>query len=156
MKWRMNMILKGRKLMYLAIPLVVGAAITLQGVFSNKIGEQSGIIQMVILMHLFGLIAGIIVYLIGGNTSITFIKEINFLPIIAGSLGVIIVSGFAKSISLNGMLTTIMISVMIQMIFSKIIDHFGLFGVTKNPVNIMQIVSIVFMISAVVLFQKSK
>lgn len=150
------MFLKGRKMMYLIIPVVVGMAISVQGIFSNKIGEQIGLIQMVIMIHIFGLILALLVFFIGGNKSFEFVKQVNLMTIIAGGVGVLIVSGFARSISLNGVLMTVMISVMVQMVISKVVDHFGLFGVTKVPVNLMQIIAIVVMFAGVVLYQKNQ
>jgi transporter family-2 protein len=142
--------------MLLLIPVIVGASITLQGAFSNKISQNVGFIEMVILIHFFGFIVSLGIYLVSGNPSFDFIRKINIYAVAAGVLGVIIVFGFAKSIGFNGVLQTILISVLVQMILSKIIDHFGFFGVTKVPINTMQVVSMLLMISAVVLFQKSQ
>lgn len=154
MKWNTFTAQKGRKIMYLLIPVIVGASITLQGALSNKISQNIGFIETVVLVHLFGLIASLVVYFTLGNSVTGIIKNVNLIAVFAGSLGLVIVFGFTKSISLNGVLTTVLISVLVQMILSKVIDHFGLFGVEQNPITGLQILSIVMMITAVFIYQR--
>ena len=145
-----------KKMIYLILPAVAGLAIALQTAFSGKLNQQFGAIETVIIIHLFGLLLAIAVYLLRGHASFSFMSNINILAVIAGSLGVIIVFSISKSFNVNGALTTIMISVIIQLIVSKIIDHYGLFGIEKNPVNMVQIYALIIIISGVVLLQYNK
>lgn len=138
---------------FLILPAIAGVAITLQTAFSGKLSREVGALETVVLVHLFGLIISIVIYLIRGNINIGFIRNINLLPIIAGAMGVLIIFFISKSFEVNGALMTIMISVVVQLIVSKIIDYYGLFGVEQVPVNMFQILSLMIIISGVVLFQ---
>jgi len=142
-----------RNMGFLILPVIAGIAITIQTAFSGKLSKEVGSLETVILVHFFGLLVAIIAYLFRGNISIGFIKNINLLPVVAGSMGVIIIFFISKSFLLNGALMTIMISVVIQLFVSKLIDHFGIFGVEKVPINWMQFISLVIVVIGVVLFQ---
>lgn len=145
---------KRGKYMYLALPIIAGVAIALQGVFSNRVSEHNGVFQAVFLIHAFGLITALFILIIG-REGYGFLKHINLYAVFGGALGVVIIFGISKSITLNGVLTTVMVSVMVQMILSKVIDHFGWFGIERNPVNWGHILSIGLMIVAVIIYQRS-
>ena len=141
---------------YLLLPIIAGVAIVIQTALSGKSGARDGLIETVILIHFFGLVIALILYFIRGNANFSFASQINLIPVIAGAMGVIIVFTISKSFVVNGALTTIMLSVVIQLVVSTIIDNFGLFGVEKNPVNIAQIGALLLIVSGVVLLQYSK
>jgi transporter family-2 protein len=141
---------------FLILPVIAGLAIALQTAFSGKISTKVGSLETVVLIHFFGLVLALIVYLVRGNANFGFIKDINLLAIMAGSMGVLIIFFLTKSFVVNGASTTITISVVVQLIVSKAIDHFGLLGVERSPVNMYQVLALLIIISGVVLFQYSK
>lgn len=138
---------------YLILPVIAGIAIALQTAFSGKLSTKLGSLETVIAVHAFGLLVSLIIYLIRGNVNFKFVSDINLLAVMAGSMGVIIIFFISKSFIVNGALFTIMISVVVQLIVSKIIDHFGLFGVDQVPINMMQLLSLIIIVSGVVMFQ---
>lgn len=149
----LTMQLRIKRMGYLILPIIAGIAITLQTAFSGKLSKEVGALETVILVHLFGLIVAVIIYLLRGNINLEFIMKINLLPVIAGSMGVLIIFFISKSFIVNGALMTIMISVVVQLIVSKIIDHYGLFGVEQVPLNLYQLLSLILIVSGVVMFQ---
>jgi len=140
-------------MIYLLLPAIAGAAIILQTAFSGKLSKEIGTLETVILVHLFGLIIALIIYLIRGNTSISIFTDVKLSAIIAGAMGVLIVFFISKSFVVNGALLTILISIVVQLIGSKIIDYFGLFGAEKVPIDMIQIGSLILIISGVILYQ---
>ena len=148
--------MRTKKMAYLMLPIIAGIAITFQTAFSGKLNKQVGSLETVILVHLFGLIVAIIVYLLRGQATFKFMSNINLLPVIAGSMGVLIIFSISRSFVVNGAFTTIMISVIIQLIISKLIDHFGWLGAERNPINLAQFISLCIVISGVVLYQYNK
>ncbi len=145
-----------KNMTFLILPVIAGLAIALQTAFSGKISTKVGSLETVVLIHFFGLVLALIVYLVRGNANFGFIKDINLLAIMAGSMGVLIIFFLTKSFVVNGASTTITISVVVQLIVSKAIDHFGLLGVERSPVNMYQVLALLIIISGVVLFQYSK
>ena len=145
-----------RKMVYLIFPIIAGVAIALQTALSGKVSTQVGALETVILVHFFGLMLAILVFFLRGNVNFTFLSNVNLLSVIAGSLGVVIIFTISRSFVVNGALTTVLISVIIQLIVSKFIDHFGLLGAVKNPVNLMQVFALLIIVSGIVMFQYSK
>ncbi len=145
--------LRFKKMAYLILPAIAGIAIVLQTAFSGKISKEIGFLDTVILVHFFGLIIALSIYLLRGNATISLFGEVNLFAVMAGAMGVIIVFFISKSFVVNGALLTIMISIVVQLIGSKIIDHFGLFGVEKVPINLTQMFSLVLIIIGVILYQ---
>lgn len=142
-------------MVFLALPIIAGVAISMQGILSSKMGDKTGFVETIVLIHLFGLIASLVVYFTVSDRSIDFLLKPSIISIIAGSIGVIIIFCIAKSISANGAVLTIMISILAQMVTSKIIEHYGLFGVPKVEVNMYQLLSVVIIFVGVVIFQKN-
>ncbi len=155
MKEKSNVSKRGKSMLFLLIPIAAGLAIALQNVFYEKVGEDVGVIGTVVVVHFFGLLAALFVYLLSKGTFSNLSSNFSLYMVISGVLGVIVVSGITKSVGLNGLLLTVMLSVLAQMVFGKVIAHFGLFGVPQNPINWMQLIGIVVMITGVFIYQKS-
>ncbi|MCK4552245.1 MAG: DMT family transporter, partial [Tenericutes bacterium] len=100
MKGTTNLSLKVKKMILLLIPVVAGAAIALQNVFYNHISKDVGVIGTVLVVHFFGLILAIIVFLFTKYTFNDLVTNINWYMIVSGLLGVIVVSGITKSVSI--------------------------------------------------------
>jgi transporter family-2 protein len=149
------MLSKVKRTVLLIIPIVAGLSIALQNVFYDKISKNVGLMGTVVAVHLFGLIFALIFFLFNKYTFTDIAKNINIYMIVSGLLGVIVVSGIAKSVGVNGVVTTVMLTIIAQMLLSKIIGHFGWFGVEQNPINWMQVLAIGLMISGVILYQKN-
>ncbi|MEC9484877.1 MAG: DMT family transporter [Candidatus Izemoplasma sp.] len=137
----------------IALPLIAGLAITLQSVLNNRFGREAGMLEVVIFVHFFGLLLALAIYLFLGNSLATLVKNYKFIITIAGFMGVAIVYTTALSISNIGVTETIMISIFAQIAFSKIIDHFGLFGVGVEKLSGYEALAIVLMIISVILLR---
>ena len=155
MKGTTNLSLKVKRMILLLIPVVAGAAIALQNVFYNNISKDVGVIGTVLVVHFFGLVLAIIVFLFTKYTFNDLVSNINWYMIASGILGVIVVSGMTKSVSINGLLITIMLTVTAQMLLAKVIGHYGWFGVEQSPINLLQVLAILMMIGGVFIYQKS-
>ncbi len=142
-----------RNMVFVALPLIAGLAITLQSVLNNRYGKEAGMLEAVIFVHLFGLLLAVAIYLVLGNSLITLFKNYKFIITLAGFMGVAIVYSTALSISYIGVTDTIMISIFAQIAFSKTIDHFGLFGVEVSPLTGYELLAILLMIVSVVLLR---
>jgi transporter family-2 protein len=142
-------------MVFILIPVAAGLAIALQNVFYDKVSTNIGVAGTALMIHLFGLITAIIVYAFSRGSVSNLFANINVYMVISGVLGVIVVSSITKSVSLNGVLLTVMLSICAQIILAKIIAHFGWFGIDQNPINWMQVLAIFLMIAGVFIYQKS-
>ena len=100
------------------------------------------------------LLITIINVLSGGFKEYKFIIKAPPYLWIGGILGVIIVYTGTRVVPIIGLVSTVTIMVAVQLIMGVIIDHFGLFGTVKVPVDISKIAGALLMIVAVKLIVK--
>ena len=155
MKAKLNIISKVKKMIFILIPIVAGFAIAFQNVFYEKVSRDIGITGTAVVIHAFGLITALLVFFIVKGKISNLTSNINIYMIISGAPGAAVATAITKSVSLNGVLLTVMLSVVSQMILAKIIGHFGWFGIEQNPINWIQVLAIFVMIAGVFIYQKS-
>ena len=155
MKTKMKASLRFKKMIFLLLPVVAGLAIALQNVFYNKVSKDVGIMGTVLMIHFFGFLVALVIYIISKGSFNNLVSNISVIMVLSGVLGVIVVSTITKSVSVNGVLSTVMLSVLAQMILAKVIGHYGWFGVEQNSINIYQILAIVLMFVGVFIYQKN-
>lgn len=155
MKGKTTSSLTVKKMVLLLIPIAAGFAVALQNVFYDNISKYAGIMGTVLVVHVFGLMFAASFFIFTKYSLNDIVQNINWYMIFSGLLGVIVVSGITKSVGINGLLITIMITVTAQMVLGKVIAHFGWFGVDVNPINWMQGLAILIMISGIYLYQRS-
>jgi len=155
MKAKLNIISKVKKMVFILIPVAAGFAIAFQNVFFERVSRDIGLTGTAVVVHAFGLLAALLVFFIAKGKISNLTSNINIYMVLSGVLGVVVVTTITKSVSLNGVLLTVMLSVVAQMILSKIIGHFGWFGLEQNPINWMQVLAICLMIAGVFIYQKS-
>ena len=155
MKNKSNLLTRGKNIMFILLPIAAGLAIALQNVFYDKVSKDTGVFGTVVMVHFFGLLVALFVYFLSKGTFSNLTSHINIYMVLSGALGVIVVSGITKSVSVNGVLLTVMLSVLAQMILANVIGIFGWFGVEQNPINWLQVLAICLMILGVFIYQKS-
>ena len=75
--------------------------------------------------------------------------------ILAGICGVLILGLSIYCITHIGPVLTASITVTVQMIVATVVAHYGWFGLEQEPINIIKIVGIIFLIAGVVLVKLS-
>jgi transporter family-2 protein len=143
----------GYKMLYLVFPILAGASIAFQTAFVNQYSTNANMLKAVVFVHLFGLLLALTVYAFSQNSFASLFKSFDVLIIFAGFSGVIIVYSIASSITNIGVMHTLMISIAAQMVISKVIDHYGLFSVTKSPITLTEIMGLTLLISGVLVLQ---
>ena len=77
------------------------------------------------------------------------------LYILAGICGIIILAFTVYCITRIGPVLTASITVTVQMIVATLTAHYGWFGIAQEPINIIKIIGIIFLIAGVVLVKLS-
>lgn len=75
---------------------------------------------------------------------------------IGGALGAIYVLSVIVLFPKIGAVNIVIFTVLGQMIFSLLVDHFAWFGATHSPINWQKIATLAIMLVAVYWFQKSR
>ena len=115
--------------------LFAGLFITLQSVFNTRISDKVGLWETTVIVHVVGLIFGLLMTIIVGKGSFKDIGQVNKIYLIGGVLGVMIVYSVMMGITSLGASLSIAIVVTTQLIFATIVDSFGLFGSPQIEFN---------------------
>ncbi len=135
--------------------LFAGLFITLQSVFNTRISDKVGLWETTVIVHVVGLIFGLLMTIIVGKGSFKDIGQVNKIYLIGGVLGVMIVYSVMIGITSLGASLSIAIVVTTQLIFATIVDSFGLFGSPQIEFNFTKFLGILIMIIGIIIF-KSK
>lgn len=133
--------------------IVAGLFISLQGVFSTRMGEKIGFWEANTFIHASGLAFTLIMLLAVGSGSFSMLGEVNKLYMIGGVLGVLILFSVMNAIAALGTTYTVAILLVTQLIAATVIDSFGLFGSPIIRFDITKFLGIAIMIIGIVLFK---
>lgn len=126
--------LNGGIKMYNILALLIGALISIMVSFNSGLEGYVGSTYSVVIIHAIGLIAILIVAAIKKEKMI--IKEaIPFYLFLGGIFGVMLTLVNVITIGSIGVALTTALAVFGQLVFSSLVDHFGLFGLTKYEFN---------------------
>ncbi|MBI9049882.1 MAG: DMT family transporter [Anaerolineaceae bacterium] len=128
------------------IGTIGGAAIGFQVPLSNITGQKLGTLSSVFLVHFFGTLVSLVALIISGGENVRQWRSIALYPIIAGALGLIIISAFVFTIPRIGTTAALGISIAAQLLISVLVDHYGLFEVTTRPLSIPRLSGIVLLL----------
>ena len=120
--------------MYNILALVIGALISVMISFNSGLEGYVGSTYSVVIIHAVGLIAILIVAAIK-KEKIVIKEAIPFYLFLGGIFGVMLTLVNIITIGGIGVALTTALAVFGQLVFSSLVDHFGLFGITKYEFN---------------------
>ena len=141
------------------LTVIIGTCLAIQPIFNTTVAKYTGSMWYAALCSL--------------SVSITLVLFICFISdrfetlrhggaahipkvfIIAGICGVLILAFTVVCITRLGPVLTASLTVTVQMIVATITAHYGLFGLEQEPINILKIIGIIFLIAGVVLVKLS-
>lgn len=127
--------------MYNILALLIGSLISIMISFNSGLEGYVGSTYSLVIIHTIGLIAILIVAIIKKEKII--IKEsIPFYLFLGGIFGVMLTLVNVITIGSIGVALTTALAVFGQLVFSSLVDHFGLFGLTKYEFNPKKLVGL--------------
>lgn len=137
--------------------LFVGAVLPVQAVLNTKLGKQTGGPLMgSLLSFLIGLICLLIINFLTNYHALTSLKPFSVTPWyiwLGGLLGAAYVTCIIFVNQQQGVALTFALVVTGQIFISLIIDHFGLFGSTIQPISLSKIVGALLIIAGLFLIK---
>ena len=127
--------------MYNILALVIGALISIMISFNSGLEGYVGSTYSVVIIHAIGLIAILIVAAIK-KEKIVIKEAIPFYLFLGGIFGVMLTLVNVITIGSIGVALTTALAVFGQLVFSSLVDHFGLFGLTKYEFNPKKLVGL--------------
>lgn len=127
--------------MYNILALLIGALISIMVSFNSGLEGYVGSTYSVVIIHAVGLIAILIVASIK-KEKIVIKESIPFYLFLGGIFGVMLTLVNVITIGSIGVALTTALAVFGQLVFSSLVDHFGLFGLTKYEFNPKKLVGL--------------
>lgn len=136
--------------MYNILALLIGALISIMVSFNSGLEGYVGSTYSVVIIHAIGLIAILIVAAIK-KEKIVIKEAIPFYLFLGGIFGVMLTLVNVITIGSIGVALTTALAVFGQLVFSSLVDHFGLFGLTRYEFNPKKIVGLIIVFVGLVI-----
>lgn len=120
--------------MYNILALAIGALISIMISFNGALESNVGSTYSVVIIHAVGLISILVVAAIK-KEKIVIKESLPFYLYLGGIFGVALTLVNVITIGSIGVALTTALAVFGQLVFSSLIDHFGLFGLNKYKFN---------------------
>jgi transporter family-2 protein len=134
------------KIISLLMAATAGALMAVQGTFNSITGKIIGLLEGTFSVHLLGAVAAGILLLLFGNGSFQKYGEVPWYAWLGGPIGVAIIFGVAVSIPKLGVGVATTAIIAAQLLTAYAIDHFGLFGMTVIPCNLVKLGGIILIV----------
>lgn len=129
-------------LLVLAVGLAGGVAVGLQGPLTSLMSGRVGAMESVFIVHLGGAIFAAIPLLFVGGGNLGNWRSVPWYALVAGIFGLVILPAVSYTIPRIGVLTTVTLIVVAELVTGAILDHFGLLGAAvrlMDPVRLLGI-----------------
>lgn len=136
--------------MYSIAALIIGAFISLMLSFNGALEVRVGNTYSLAIIHIIGLIAISIIFLVK-RYKIEINEKIPFYLFLSGVVGVTLTFVNITTIKGLGVALTTALAVFGQLIFSSLVDHFGLFGLTKYKFNPKKLVGFLIVLVGLII-----
>lgn len=136
------------------LALIGGMGLAVQGQINGGLGRKIGVIESAFMNFAVGTLVLLLILLFFGNGNISAVSTVPKWQIIGGLLGSFFVLIQVLVVPKIGVSTTFIAVIVGQIILSVIIDHFGLFGGNRFPIDKQKVFAVLLMFVALFLYVK--
>lgn len=136
--------------MYNILALIIGALISVMISFNSGLEGKVGSTYSIVIIHAIGLISIFIVAAIK-KEKIVIKESMPFYLYLGGIFGVTLTLVNVITIGSIGVALTTALAVFGQLVFSSLVDHFGLFGLDKYKFNPKKIIGFIIVLIGLVM-----
>jgi bacterial/archaeal transporter family-2 protein len=142
------------KILYPLLAVIGGMTIAVQGQINGGLGKKVGVIEGAFISFSVGTLALLFILLFFGNGQISTIGTVPKWQLLGGFLGAFFVIVQVLVVPKIGVSTTLIAVVVGQIILGAIIDHFGLFGGHRFPIDKQKMLAIALLLCSLFLYIK--
>ena len=142
------------KWMYLLLAVAGGVAVGIQAVVNGGLGKKVGTMEASFISFFIGTAALFFIVLFFGKGNFLAISEVPKGQLIGGLLGAFYVLVIIMAVPKIGVSAALIAVILGQILMGSIIDHFGLFGGQKIPIDGKKAVAIVLMLASIYLYNQ--
>lgn len=126
----------------LAIGLVGGMAVSIQGPLASLMSEKIGSLESAFVIHLGGaVVAGALLLALAGGRLGNW-RAVPWYALWSGALGLILIAAISYTIPRIGVTATSAVIITAQLLLGSALDHFGALGVATRPFDLNRAVAI--------------
>jgi transporter family-2 protein len=140
------------KLLFPLLALLGGVAVAIQGQINGGLGKKVGILEASFISFAVGTLALLFIVLFFGDGDFLAISTVPKWQLIGGLLGAFYVIVTVLVIPKIGVAPAFVAIIAGQLIIGAVIDHFGLFGGNRIPIDAKKVTAIVLLFFSLYLF----
>jgi bacterial/archaeal transporter family-2 protein len=147
-----------KTLLFLLLALCVGGLLPVQGSINAQLGKSLNHPLQATFISFFGAIIFLILLLMVFNPPLPSVSQLKSTPAFyytGGIYGVIFVTTILMLAPRIGIANTLVATIIGQLIVSVILDHFGTFGLQRQPINGYRLLGCVGLLVSLYMIQKS-
>ena len=120
-------------LLALAVGLVGGVAVCIQGPLASLMAEKIGALESAFVIHLGGTVAAGMILLSLSGGGLPRWRAVPWYALASGVLGLFLIAALSYTIPRIGVTATSAVIITAQLLLGSVLDHFGVFGVEVRP-----------------------
>jgi bacterial/archaeal transporter family-2 protein len=142
------------KILFPLLAVIGGMTIAVQGQINGGLGKKVGVIEGAFISFAVGTLGLLFILLFFGKGNISMIGSVPKWQLVGGLLGAFFVIVQVLVVPKIGVSTTLIAVIVGQMILGAVIDHFGLFGGNRVPIDKQKMIAIVLLLFSLFLYIK--
>jgi transporter family-2 protein len=142
------------KLLFVFLAIIGGIVAGTQAPINGELGRRIGSIEAAFVSFFVGTLVLILFTIFFGKGQLLQAFSVPKWNLLGGVLGAIFVTAIIFCVPNLGVATTIFSAIIGQVIISMVIDHYGLFGITRIPVNMYRLIGVILMLSSLFFIYK--
>jgi transporter family-2 protein len=121
-----------------------GGLVALQAPINSVLGRSIGTWQAAFVSFAIGTVALAIIASLatGGLSQVTGVRDVSLVYLTGGLLGAAYVTSILVAVRTLGAGGVVVATIAGQLAVSVVVDHFGLLGVTKQPITLARVVGV--------------
>ncbi|MCM3766189.1 DMT family transporter [Neobacillus niacini] len=140
------------KILFPLLAIIGGIAVSIQVQINGGLGKKVGVLEATFISFLVGTLALFFFVLFFGKGNLLAMATVPKWQLIGGFLGVVYLIIGVYTVPKIGVAATLVAVIAGQIIMGAIIDHFGLFGGTRLPIDLKKMVAIMLLLTSLYLF----
>ena len=147
-----------KNVFFLFLALCVGGVLPIQGAINAHLGKSLNHPLQATFISFFGAIIVLLVLLVALNPPLPSVAQLKSTPAFyytGGIYGVLFVTTILMLAPHIGIANTLVATIIGQLIVSVFLDHFGVFGLLRHPLNGFRLLGCAGLLVSLYLIQKS-
>ncbi|MGI1657820.1 MAG: DMT family transporter [Desulfitobacterium sp.] len=137
--------------LFVFVAILGGMLLGIQTPINGALGKRIGGIEGALVSFTVGMICLLFAVFFFGKGNLSQVAQVPKLWLVGGALGAVAVTCSILSVQKIGVTSVLTAAVLGQIMVGLIIDHFGLLGVAKVPVNSLRLLGVALMIGGLFL-----